>query len=124
MDTHVWNKLPPREDVIVAKQVFEHIPADDIPDFFSRFIQKSPRIVFTITNYWAPSFVFLNDYTHINNQSLRTWVYWLRRAGYTTISFARLGAGKKIPLVSVLNRFLGGNDPCHSLIISAAAEKQ
>lgn len=91
--------------------------------WFARFRQKSSRIIFTIPNFWAPAYVFLNDYTHINNQSLRTWVYWLRRAGFVDTTYAHLGDAKKVPVISKINHFLGRNGPGRSLIISASLTK-
>ena len=119
VDFHSWEKTPKKVDAIIAKQVLEHIPQAEIESWLHRFAEKADVLVFTIPNFWAPGWVFTNDVTHVNNASLRTWTYWLRRAGYRSISCWRLGQGVKIGFVSKLNALLGQSDPCHSILIRA-----
>ncbi len=121
-DFHEWKLTPKKVGAVIAKQVLEHIPQKEIEEWLHRFAAKADKLVFTIPNFWAPAWVFTNDVTHVNNASLRTWTYWLRRAGYTRITCHRLGRGIKIDAVSWLNALLGQSDPCHSILICATKE--
>jgi hypothetical protein len=105
-------------DVVVARNVVEHLSVGEIRELFKFFVDRKVVLLFNFPNAWSNYGVFASDYTHKSFFSSRCYGGLLREAGFSRISFFRCSNARFKFVRQFVSEFVG-LDFCNSLVVKA-----